>query len=86
MSTLFHAFHVNLCFKSFSILGCGGSSGGEGLTRIDEALCSGSSPVRAIAKLWKLNRCCSQDDGHCITSKSFELQRDFTELQQKLNQ
>lgn len=86
MSTFFHAFHVNPCCKSFSILGCGGSSGGEGLTSIDGTLCSGSSTVRAIAKLWKSNCCCSQDDGHCITSKNFELQRDFTELQQKHNQ
>lgn len=86
MSTLFRAFPVNLCFKSFSVLGCGGSSGGEGLTRIDGTPCSGSRTVRAMAELWKSNCCCSQDDGHCVTSKSFELQRDFTELRQKLNQ
>lgn len=66
MPTLFRVFHVNSCFRSFSILGCGGSSGGQGLTSMDGTLCSGSSTVRAIAKLWKSNHCCSQDDGHHI--------------------
>lgn len=51
MSTLFRAFPVNLCFKSFSILGCGGSSGGEGLTRIDGTPCSGSRTVKGHCKV-----------------------------------